>query len=300
MVQETIEPLSRVALQLGPIKIYWYGLLIGMGVLIGYLIASKESERLGWPKGAYADLLIWIIPSGIIGARIYYVIFRWEDFADNPLKAFAIWEGGLAIHGVLIGGVTALIIFAIKRGFSFWKLLDITAPSILLAQAIGRWGNFMNQEVYGRPIAEEHIETFYRILPDFIMHQMYIDDRVLGLGYNYYHPTFLYESIWNLIGVAVLLYLRRVNLREGELFFSYLIWYSFGRYFIEGLRLDNLTMGDLRAAQIMSIILIVGSVFLWWFRRYKGLANKRYLDPENVATEVTPKAKKKKNNKKKK
>lgn len=279
LMEETIEPLSRVAIQIGSLKIYWYGILIGIGVVIGYLMATRETVRRGWPKETYSDLLIWMIPFGIIGARIYYVIFRWKDYVDNPLKVFAIWEGGLAIHGAIIAGIITMYVFAKKRGLSFWKLLDITAPSVLLGQAIGRWGNFMNQEVYGGPIAEEHIDLFYTILPDFIMRQMYINDSVYG--WAYYHPTFLYESLWNLLGVAVLLYLRKVNLRNGEIFFSYLIWYSCGRFVIEGMRLDNLMIGDvIRVAQLISILLIVIAIGLWWYRRAKGLAVARYLDPE--------------------
>lgn len=277
MVEQTIEPLNRVAFELGPITVYWYGILIGIGVVLGYLMATRESVKRELPKDTFGDLLIWLILFGILGARIYYVIFRWDDFADNPAKVFAIWEGGIAIHGAIIAGIITIYVFSKKRGISFWKLLDIAAPSVLLGQAIGRWGNFMNQEVYGGPIAEHQVETFYKILPDFIMNQMYINDPIHGLAY--YHPTFLYESIWNLLGVAVLIYLRRVNLRQGEIFFSYLIWYSIGRFVIEGMRLDNLMIGDvIRTAQLISIVLIVVAIVLWWYRRAKGLATVRYLD----------------------
>lgn len=289
-VEETIEPLSRIAFELGPFTVYWYGLIIGIGVVIGYIIATRETVRRGLPKDTFADLLLYAIPISIISARLYYVIFRWEHFADNPIKVFYIWEGGLAIHGVLIGGVATVVIFAKKRNIPVWKLLDILAPSLLIGQAIGRWGNFMNQEVYGGPVTREFLEGL--MLPRFIIDQMYID----GV---YYHPTFLYESIWNLIGVFLLLYLRRVNLKNGEIFFSYLIWYSVGRFFIEGMRLDNLMIGDtLRTAQLVSIILIVGAVLLWWYRRKKGLAVGNYLDDVPEAAKTVEK--KKKNNKKKK
>src|SRR5690606_5567573 len=160
------------------------------------------------------------------------------------------------------------IIFAKKRGISVWKLLDIGAPGLLIAQAIGRWGNFMNQEVYGGEVSREFLESLF--LPDFIINQMYING-------TYYHPTFLYESLWNFIGFFILIWLRRVNLRQGEIFFSYLIWYSIGRFFIEGMRLDNLMIGDaLRTAQIVSIVLIIGATFLWTYRRKTGQATARY------------------------
>ncbi|WP_017726291.1 prolipoprotein diacylglyceryl transferase, partial [Halalkalibacterium ligniniphilum] len=165
------------------------------------------------------------------------------------------------------------------------------APSILLGQAIGRWGNFVNQEVYGGPVTREFLEGLF--LPEFIINQMYID----GV---YYHPTFLYESIWNLVGVALLLYLRRVNLREGEIFLSYVIWYSIGRFYIEGIRLDYLLIGDvLRTAQIVSVLLIVGAIFIWVYRRMKGLATTRYLD-EPAHTNQAKKGQKQKGKKKRK
>jgi len=291
-MEETIQPMSRIFLEIGPLTIYWYGALIGLGVVVGYFMATRETVRRGWDKETFADLLLWALPIAIISARIYYVIFRWEHYVDNPIKIFAIWEGGLAIHGGVLGGVITAIIFAKKRGLSPWKLLDIAAPSILIAQAIGRWGNFMNQEVYGGPVTREFLEGL--MLPRFIIDQMYIN----GV---YYHPTFLYESLWNFAGVIILLYLRRVNLRNGEIFFSYLIYYSIGRFFIEGMRLDNLMIGDgLRTAQIASIVLIVGSAFLWIYRRKKGLATARYLDEEPSSVKSGETGKKKTTKKRKK
>ncbi len=280
---QSIQPLNPVALDLGVIKVYWYGLIIGMGAFIGYLLANREMIRRGLPKDLLGDLLVLAIPIAIVSARIYYVIFKWSDYIDQPLKAFAIWEGGLAIHGGLIGGVVTGIIFAKKRGVSFWKLADITAPSILLGQAVGRWGNFMNQEAFGGEVPRAFLENLY--LPTFMIDQMYI-------GGAYYHPTFLYESLWSLAGVAILIYLRRFNMRRGELFLTYIIWYSFGRYFIEGLRTDSLMMFGLRTAQVISLVSIVGAVMILIYRRKIGLANDRYLDEE-------PKQKTKKKKRKK-
>jgi phosphatidylglycerol:prolipoprotein diacylglycerol transferase len=174
-----------------------------------------------------------------------------------------------------------------KRGVSFWKLADIAAPSILLGQAIGRWGNFMNQEAHGDIIDPKWEPLHNQLVPQFIMDQMYINGQ-------HYYPTFLYESLWSLVGVAILLYLRRVNFRRGELFLTYLIWYSFGRFFIEGLRTDSLYLvGDLRTAQVVSLISIIGAVILIIYRRKTSLAEARYLD-------VAPLEKKNKLRKKKK
>ncbi|WP_240374428.1 prolipoprotein diacylglyceryl transferase [Bacillus piscicola] len=266
----TIEPIGRVAFELGPFTVYWYGIIIGVGALLGFLIANREAQKRGMPKDIFADLLIFAIPISIICARLYYVIFRWEYYGQHPGDIIAIWEGGLAIHGGLIGAVLTAIIFARKKGVSFWKLADIAAPSIILGQAIGRWGNFMNQEAHGGPVTREFLENLQ--LPDFIINQMFIEG-------TYYHPTFLYESIWNLLGFVLLILLRRINLRRGELFLSYVIWYSFGRFFIEGMRTDSLMIGDvLRTAQVISLVLIIGAIILWVYRRKAGLADAHYLD----------------------
>ncbi|MEB1807422.1 MAG: prolipoprotein diacylglyceryl transferase [Bacillaceae bacterium] len=288
-MEETIQPLSRIFIEIGPFTIYWYGVLIGLGVVVGYILATRETVRRGLPKDTFADLLLWALPISIICARLYYVAFRFEHFVDDPIKIIAIWEGGLAIHGGLIGGVGTAIVFAKKRKIPILKLLDIGAPSVLIAQAIGRWGNFMNQEVYGGPVTREFLESL--LLPAFIIDQMYING-------TYYHPTFLYESLWNIAGVLILLYLRRLNLRHGEIFYSYLIWYSFGRFFIEGMRLDNLMIGDtLRTAQLVSIILIIGGVFIWLYRRKAGLATERYLEDNSAQPKNNKKNKKKKKKK---
>ncbi|WP_026672318.1 prolipoprotein diacylglyceryl transferase [Alkalihalobacterium bogoriense] len=289
-MEETIQPLNRLVFEFGFIRVYWYGLLIGLGVLLGYIVATRETVKRGLPKDTFADLLLYALPIAILSARLYYVIFRWEQFADNPIRMFYIWEGGLAIHGGLIGGVATVIVFCRKRNVSAWKILDITAPSLLIGQAIGRWGNFMNQEVYGGPVTREFLEGL--MLPEFIVNQMYINGQ-------YYHPTFLYESLWNLLGLAILLYLRRVNLKQGEIFFSYLIWYSIGRFIIEEMRLDNLLVFGLKTAQIMSILLIIGAIVLWVYRRKQGDAIPRYLDEEPQVnppkqTGATKKKKKKK------
>jgi phosphatidylglycerol:prolipoprotein diacylglycerol transferase len=260
---------DRVFIHLGPFPIYWYGVIIGSGVLLGLWLAIREATRRGLPKDIFVDLVLFAVPIAIICARTYYVIFEWNYYADNPSQILNIRQGGLAIHGGLIGAVITAIVFAKVRGVSFWKLADIAAPSILLGQAIGRWGNFMNQEAHGGPVTRAYLESLH--LPDFIINQMNIDG-------TYYHPTFLYESLWNITGVIILLLLRKVNLRRGELFFSYLIWYSVGRFFVEGLRTDSLMLGPLRVAQVISVVIIVVSIIFIAVRRKKGYADKRYLE----------------------
>ncbi|MGA5689946.1 prolipoprotein diacylglyceryl transferase [Cytobacillus pseudoceanisediminis] len=269
-MEKNIQPLDPIAISLGPIQVHWYGLIIGVGIALALIIAMREGERRGLPKDIFADLMLWAIPIAIISARIYYVIFQWNFYSQNPGEIIKIWNGGIAIHGALIGSVITAYVFAKKRKISFWKLADIAAPSIILGQAIGRWGNFMNQEAHGREVSRAFLENMY--LPEFIVDQMYINGA-------YYHPTFLYESIWNIIGFIILILLRRANLRRGELFLSYVIWYSIGRFFVEGLRTDSLMLTEnLRIAQTISIVLIIGALVLIFYRRAEGLAKARYLD----------------------
>jgi len=265
-------PYDRVFLELGPISIYWYGIIIAMGAFIGLYLATREADRLGINKDYIVDLVVFAIPVAILFARIYYVIFEWKErYAHEPFwKVFAVWEGGIAIHGALIGSVLTAIIYTRVRKLSFWQIADIVAPSLIIGQAIGRWGNFMNQEAFGGPIAQSTYEMFHQYLPNFIMNQMCIN----GV---YHHPTFLYESVWNLLVLGLLLYLRKVNPYRGEIFLSYVIAYSIGRFFIEGLRLDSLYIIEgLRTAQFLSILLIITALAIMIYRRRTSTVTHHY------------------------
>jgi phosphatidylglycerol---prolipoprotein diacylglyceryl transferase len=272
-MNETIQPLNPIAFTLGPISVHWYGVIIGSGLALALYLAIREGNRRGLDKDTFADLMLWAIPIAIISARIYYVIFEWEYYVKHPADIPQIWNGGIAIHGALIGSVLTAYVFAKKRGISFWKIADIAAPSIILGQAIGRWGNFMNQEAHGGEVTRSFLENLH--LPQFIIDQMYINGA-------YYHPTFLYESIWDFAGFFLLIFLRLVNFRRGELFLSYVIWYSVGRFFIEGLRTDSLMIGSLRMAQMISIALVIGALAILIYRRTKQISERRYLDQENL------------------
>lgn len=265
------EALDRVFLQLGPLSIYWYGVIIAAGAYLGLWLAVRETERLGLKKDLMIDAVVIAIPVAIISARIYYVIFEWERYAGSSLlNIFAIWEGGIAIHGALIGSVITAIVYARVKKISVWMLLDIAAPSIILGQAIGRWGNFMNQEAHGGPVSESFYNNFMQYLPEFITNQMCI-------GGTMYHPTFLYESVWNILGFVLLLVLRRYNPLRGEVFLSYVIWYSVGRFFIEGLRTDSLYLiGEIRTAQAISIVLVIAGITAIIYRRKTNMADKHY------------------------
>lgn len=252
----TIDP---IAFSLGPISVRWYGVIIATGIVIAFLVGQREMVKRGLHPEYLTDLLIWAVPLAIVGARIYYVAFEWEHYNNNVGEIIAIWNGGLAIHGALIASVIVGYVFTKKRNTSFLKVADILAPSILIGQAIGRWGNFINQEAHGGEVSRAFLESLF--IPDWIINHMYIDGA-------YYHPTFLYESMWSLIGIIILLLLRKANLVRGELFFFYMIWYSVGRFFIEGMRTDSLyVVGELRAAQLVSVIAIVIALVSIIYRR---------------------------------
>ncbi|PZF94560.1 prolipoprotein diacylglyceryl transferase [Listeria ivanovii] len=255
-----VQPLDPVAIQLGNISVKWYGVIIASAVVIALLLALSEANKRKMDKEIIVDLLIWAIPISIISARIYYVIFEWDFYKNNLGEIVKIWHGGIAIYGALIGAVLTAVIFSRIKKISFWQLADVIAPSLIIAQAIGRWGNFMNQEAHGAETTRAFLENLH--LPEFIINQMYIDGA-------YYQPTFLYESLWNVIGFIILLVIRRTKIRRGELFLSYVIWYSFGRFFIEGMRTDSLMWGDFRVSQVLSVLLIILSIGIIVYRRLK-------------------------------
>lgn len=270
MLDSVLLAIDPIAFQLGPLTIRWYGVIIAFGILIAFLVAQKEMVKRGFHQEYLTDVLLWAIPLAIIGARIYYVIFKWENYADNPMDAFKIWEGGIAIHGALIASFLTAYVFTRIRKDSFLKVTDIVAPSILIGQTVGRWGNFINQEAHGGEVTRSFLENLF--IPNWIIEQMNINGK-------YYHPTFLYESIWNLTGVIILILLRKVNLLRGEMFLFYLTWYSVGRFFIEGLRTDSLYLvGDLRTAQVVSLITIIVAVIIFVYRRFILKVKVRYQE----------------------
>lgn len=266
----TTEVYSNVAFQIGNIPIAWYGVIIASGLFLGLYLASRESDRLGLKKDTIVDLIVFAAPIAIISARIYYVVFEWDMYKGGPwYNVFAIWEGGIAIHGALIGSVITAIVFARVRKMSFWQLADIVAPSLILGQAIGRWGNFMNQEAYGGPISEAAYNNVLQYIPDFIMNQMCVEGVM-------HHPTFLYESLWNFLVFGLLLYFRKRNPLRGEMFLAYVITYSIGRAFIEMMRTDSLMIGSLKQAVVLSIVLIIGAIVLIIYRRKTKRVDRRY------------------------
>ncbi len=254
--------------QLGPFALRWYGLLIALAVLTGLSLATRLGKARGIDPALIADLLPLLVLGAVIGARIYYVALEWRQYADSPIEALAIWRGGIAIHGALIGGVLTTILYCRWRRQPFWPLLDVLVPAVALGQAIGRWGNFFNSEAFGVPTNL----PWKLMIPAVNRPPEFIDQL-------YFHPTFLYESLWNLGVCTLLLFLfrqasrGRINLPAGALSCVYLMAYSSGRVWIEGLRIDPLCLfavppfceGGLRMAQLVSLLLIaLGGLGLWW------------------------------------
>jgi phosphatidylglycerol:prolipoprotein diacylglycerol transferase len=239
--------MSPIIFQIGPVSIRWYGVLIMAGVILGLVLAGREAKRQDVSIELIYDLFFYMILSAVLGARLYYVIFSWDLYRNNIQEVFAFWHGGLAIHGAVLGGVISAVIYARLKRLSFWLLADICAPSLILGQAIGRWGNFFNQEAFGRPTD----------LPWGI----FIDEAHRPVQYmqqTHFHPTFLYESLWNFSVFFFLLWVRRKRgIIRGDVFLVYLMLYSFGRFWIEGLRTDSLMFEGFRIAQVVSLLLIM-------------------------------------------
>ncbi|MBC7087189.1 MAG: prolipoprotein diacylglyceryl transferase [Tissierellales bacterium] len=236
-----------VAFTIFGLEIKWYGIIISFAVLVGIMLALRSAKKKGLKEDDILDFALFLLPSAIIGARIYYVIFEWEYYSQNPSQILNIRSGGLAIHGAIIAGIIVGIIFSRVKKIDFWKLADIVAPSLILGQAIGRWGNYVNKEAYGGPTN----------LPWGII-----------INGEKVHPTFLYESIWNLIGFGLLIYYQNNKSKnDGELFGLYLIFYSLGRFFIEGLRTDSLMLGNIRVAQLISVLFIIAGTIIFRKKR---------------------------------
>lgn len=245
--------MNRVFISIGPINIYWYAILIVSSIIIGMYFGGKEANKNGLGKEFLLDLAYYLILVGVLGARIYYVVFNFSIFKENPLDIFKIWEGGLAIYGGVLFGIVFTIYYCKKKNKNILLTLDTITPYLILGQAIGRWGNFINKEAYGSITTLSYLRNLH--IPEFIIKGMYID----GV---YYLPTFFFESIWCLLGFIILLIIKKINKYKdkGILVFSYFIWYGVGRFFIEGLREDSLYIGIFRISQIVSILLIITGI----------------------------------------
>lgn len=240
--------MNPVAISIFGLDVMWYGIVICSGTMLALLLSQYTCKLKGINYDDVLTIFLIAFPISIIGARLYYVLFEFGYYKDNLMDIFNIRQGGLAIHGGLIAAVIVVYICTKRKSIKLSSALDMAAPCIILAQAIGRWGNFFNQEAHGGPVTEAFISKF----PEFIQSGMNING-------TYYHPTFLYESIWNLVVFFILFYMLHKVKKNGVVFLTYIGLYSIGRFFIEGLRTDSLMMFGFRTAQIVSII----GVLIW-------------------------------------
>lgn len=250
--------INKIALKLGPFAIHWYAILIVTGSVIGVWLACRESVRRHLASNDVTDFVLWAVPFGLLGVRIYYVIFQWSYYSQHPSEIIALWDGGGAIYGGLVAGVIVLFILAHIQKINPLDLLDIAVPAVLIGQAFGRWGNFVNQEAYG------NIVSNLNWLPSIIRQQMFIDGA-------YRQPTFLFESLGTLIAFLIIMILRHhlKDLRRGEIFGFYLIWYGIVRFIVEGMRTDSLMLGNIRISQLLSLLLACFGISFILYRRFK-------------------------------
>lgn len=240
--------MNPIAFYFFGISIRWYGIFIATGMVLGIIIANYNCKYRDVNFDSLLDVILISLPLGIIGARLYYVVFQFNDYRDNLINMFNIRQGGLAIHGGIIFGLISAFIIVKRKKINFLKVIDVAAPSIIIGQALGRWGNFFNGEAHGGQVSYDFIKNF----PNFIQ-------KGMNIGGVYYQPTFLYESVWNLLVFIILMIILRKNKTNGIVFFTYLGLYSIGRFFIEGLRTDSLMLGSIRIAQLVSLC----GVIIW-------------------------------------
>ena len=247
--------IDRTALHIGGASLHWYGVLIVLGIALGGLQGAKRERRLGLKDETTLDLLLCGVPAAIVGARAYYVAFSWEAFADGPwTKVFAVWEGGLAIYGGLIGALLAGMIYARATHQPFLRLTDLAAPGFAIGQAVGRWGNFLNGEAYGAPVTDPRLQFF---------------PAAVNVEGAWYYAAFFYESAWCALIAAFLLIAERRGRfrRDGECFASYALLYGLERAAVEGLRADSLYLGALRVSQLLSLTAVLAAALYLAARR---------------------------------
>ena len=233
------------SIELGPLDIHFYGVIIAVGLLLAVIYGLRRSKQFGIKEDDILDGVLCIVPFAVLCARAYYCIFSWDLYADNPIEVLYIWNGGLAIYGGVIGAVIGVLVLCKVKKISVGALLDLVLIGFLIGQSIGRWGNFFNREAFGAPT-----ESFLR----------------MGLfnswteSFEYYHPTFLYESLWNAAGFVALHFLSKRRQYDGQIALGYVAWYGLGRAMIEGLRMDSLYWGPFRVSQVLAAVTCVAAV----------------------------------------
>jgi len=249
------------ALELGPLTIHFYGAIIAAGLLLAMLYCCRRSKEFGLKEDDVLDGFLWITPFAIVCARIYYCVFSWDEYAADPISVLYIWNGGIAIYGSVIGAIIGMAVFSKIKKIKLTPVLDVVLIAFLIGQFIGRWGNFMNREAFGAAT-----DSYFR---------MGLFNTVTS-QWEYYHPTFLYESVWNMVGFVILHFLSKKRRYDGQMALCYAAWYGLGRCMIEGLRVDSLWWGPFRVSQVLAGITCIAAVVLLAYFHFKP------HDPRNL------------------
>ncbi len=258
-------------LSIGPLTVHYYGLVIAVGLILAVLYACKRSKEFGISENDILDGVLWVTPFAILCARAYYVIFSWADYADNPISVLYIWEGGLAIYGGVLGAIVGVAVFCRVRKIKFIALMDLVLLGFLIGQSMGRWGNFFNREAFGAAT-----DSFFR---------MGLYNTVTG-AWEYYHPTFLYESLWNALGFVLLHFLSKKRKYDGQVALGYAAWYGLGRSMIEGLRVDSLYWGPFRVSQMLAALSCAAAVTVLIWQSFRPHDPARLLVNQAAAREA--------------
>lgn len=252
---------NRVLFSVFGLSVYTYGVIIGIGLVLGFLYASREAKKCGISQDDFLNMFLIGVPSAIICARLYYVIFSWSSYKDNLTEIFNIRGGGIAIYGGVIGASAAVLIYCLRKKINKGMVFDILSVGLLIGQAVGRWGNFVNGEAFGSATDLPWAMTIKQ------------SGRVIA---NFVHPTFLYESLFNALGVLVLCLYKRKKTFDGEIFCGYMVWYGLTRVVVEGLRADSLYLGPVRVSQLLSAVLVLAGVIIIAKNRKKPLTNEEF------------------------
>lgn len=247
-----IDPIRQI--EIGSLTIHLYGIIIAFGLMLAILYAWKRCKQFGIRQDDITDGVLWVAPFAVLCARLYYCAFEWDQYKDNPISVLYIWEGGLAIYGGVIGALIGVVVYCRIKKIKIAALLDMVALGFMIGQAIGRWGNFFNREAFG-----SETESFLR----------------MGLWnvrtgeFIYYHPAFLYESVWNAIGFTALHFLSKKRQYDGQIALGYVFWYGLGRVFIEGIRMDSLWWGPVRVSQILAGVSCIAAMIVLFIQLRK-------------------------------
>jgi phosphatidylglycerol:prolipoprotein diacylglycerol transferase len=258
------DPIREFAL--GPLNIHLYGAIIAFGLILAVWYSIRRSEEFGVDEDLILDGVLWIVPFAIACARAYYVLFTWDSYKDNLISALYIWEGGLAIYGGVLGAAVGVTVYCKIKKLKLAALLDLVAIGFLIGQSLGRWGNFFNREAFGAAT-----ESFFRM-------GLY---NIHTEAFEYYHPTFLYESLWNAAGFVLLHFLSKRRKYDGQMSLGYVAWYGLGRTFIEGLRMDSLYWGDFRVSQLLAAVSCFAAVAVLMYMMF------RQHDPAALQVNIT-------------